>query len=139
MNGLSATESVLTVKGVVEDNQLSGCCWITLQVSEKKSESKSGAVAGTEGVFEARSIPRCFTVTKINGRVIDNKLIARCSDAARVGVLGLSDVETSIEHGQMVIDPPLVRFHHGLQRDKQAENPASIRMRTRGWGLVGRA
>ena len=26
-----------------------------------------------------------------------------------------------------------------LQRDKQAENPASIRMRTRGWGLVGRA
>jgi hypothetical protein len=26
-----------------------------------------------------------------------------------------------------------------LPRDKQAENPASIRMRTRGWGLVGRA
>ena len=26
-----------------------------------------------------------------------------------------------------------------MPRDKQAENPASIRMRTRGWGLVGRA
>jgi hypothetical protein len=26
-----------------------------------------------------------------------------------------------------------------LPRDKQGENPASIRMRTRGWGLGGRA
>ena len=26
-----------------------------------------------------------------------------------------------------------------LPRDKQGENPASIRMRTRGWGLAGRA
>ena len=30
-------------------------------------------------------------------------------------------------------------FHLGLRRDKQGETPASIRMRTRGWGLVGRA
>jgi orotate phosphoribosyltransferase-like protein len=26
-----------------------------------------------------------------------------------------------------------------MQRDKQDENPASIRKRTRGWGLAGRA
>ena len=26
-----------------------------------------------------------------------------------------------------------------VPRDKQGENPASIRMRTRGWGLAGRA
>jgi hypothetical protein len=26
-----------------------------------------------------------------------------------------------------------------LQRDKQDENPASIKMRTRGWRIVGRA
>ena len=31
------------------------------------------------------------------------------------------------------------RFLIHVPRDKQGENPASIRMRTRGWGLAGRA
>ena len=39
-----------------------------------------------------------------------------------------------IAEGNLLCDAEIV-----LQRDKQAENPASIRMRTRGWGLVGRA
>ena len=30
-------------------------------------------------------------------------------------------------------------FSRRMQRDNQAENPASIRMRTRVWGLEGRA
>ena len=30
-------------------------------------------------------------------------------------------------------------FRDELQRDKQDENPASIKMRTRGWRIVGRA
>lgn len=81
---------------------------------EEKREGEGGAVAGTEGVLEARPIPRRLAVAKVNGRVVDDELVARCGDAARVGVLGLGDGEAGIERGQIVVDAPLVGLHHGL-------------------------
>ena len=69
MHGLPAAKGVLTVKWVVEHDELCGCCRIAFQVRKEKGEGEGSTIAGAEGVLEARPIPRRFAVAKVNGRM----------------------------------------------------------------------
>ena len=54
--------------------------------------------------------------------------------AAKDGGLVRSQLAIELAHAPLQLFQPLL-----VQRDKQDENPASIKMRTGGWRIVGRA
>jgi hypothetical protein len=91
------------------------------QISGRSPQGEAGgvckrrAVTGAKRVLEARAITSGIAVAHVDRNVVDDKLVARCGDTARIAVFGFSDAETSIEGGQVVINASLVRLHHGLR------------------------
>ncbi len=74
-------------------------------------------------------------------KILKTKLVERQPEgvaltAAAQAFCALAD-ETQIQLDRLIAG--LSDTSHQMQRDKQDENPASIRMRTRGWCLAGRA
>ena len=73
-------------------------------MSEEEGESECRAVAGAERVLEAGAVRRRAPVAKVNGRVVDDELVAGCSGAAGIAVPSLGDRETGVEGIEVMID-----------------------------------
>lgn len=59
-----------------------------LQLREEEGERKGALVAGAEGVPEARFVERGLLVAQLDGRAIDQNLVAGAGYPAGIAVLG---------------------------------------------------
>jgi hypothetical protein len=55
-----------------------------------------------------------MAITHVDRYLVDDKSITRCSNAARVAVLGLGDAESSVESIKKMIDPPLIGPNYSI-------------------------
>ena len=107
--------------------------WLSAVAALDKASRKSAPLSKREraAIEHVLKVSRTFTRHRSD------------SDLLRKALPNTENLEDEVEPGHPSARPkkaPAVKVRKcSLQRDKQGENPASIMMRTRGWGLAGRA